>query len=156
MRSAPGRKNPDEFSTQAPDEVPEGAKRGSGSSPRCRILLAEDNEDARRAFSVRLGQMGLEVATARDGQDACDQALAALREGFPFHWILMDMQMPVVDGFEATRQLRSQGYDGPIIAMTAYATEHDRQECIRFGCDDHTSKPIDWEVLAALLAANRS
>jgi CheY-like chemotaxis protein len=119
-----------------------------------RILLAEDNEDARRAFSARLAQMGLEVATASDGQEACAQALAALSEGRPFDWILMDMQMPIVDGFEATRRLRTQGYDRPVIAMTAYATSEDREECIRFGCDEHISKPIDWDQLATLLAAH--
>jgi two-component system CheB/CheR fusion protein len=120
----------------------------------CRILLAEDNDDARRAFAARLAQMGLEVGTAKNGEEACERALASFREGRPFQWVLMDMHMPVVDGFEATRRLRSQGYDRPIIAMTAYAMEQDREECIRFGCDDHISKPIDWDHLASLLAAH--
>ena len=98
--------------------------------------------------------MKLTVATANNGQDACDLALAALNQGHPYDWILMDMQMPVVDGFEATRRLRGQGYDRPIIAMTAYATEDDRQECIRVGCNDHITKPIDWNRLAAILVAH--
>jgi CheY-like chemotaxis protein len=131
--------------------APEQGEVGRSTIARRRILLAEDNEDARRAFGARLAQMGLEVATARDGQEACDQALTALRSGRPFQWILMDMQMPVVDGFEATRRLRRAGYDLPIIAITAYALEQDREECIRFGCDGHISKPIDWDGLAALL-----
>jgi len=143
------------MSESGPDKATDRAEPGSTCSPRRRILLAEDNEDARRAFSARLGHMGLEVATARDGQEACERALSALREGSPFHGILMDMQMPVVDGFEATRRLRTQGYKGIIIAMTAYATEQDREECIRFGCDDHISKPIDWDQLTSVLAAHR-
>jgi CheY-like chemotaxis protein len=119
-----------------------------------RILLVEDNDDARNAFLPRLVRIGLKVVAAQNGQEACELALAAVEEGQPFHWILMDMQMPVVDGFEATRRLRSQGYDRPIIAMTAYAMEQDRHECLQFGCDDHISKPIDWNELTAILAAH--
>ncbi len=65
--------------------------------------------------------MGFAVSTAADGAEACRLALQALKQGRPFHWILMDMEMPVVDGYEATRRLRSQGYDRPIIAMTAHS-----------------------------------
>jgi len=125
--------------------------RGPAQLASRRILLVEDDEDALKAFAFRLSRMKLTVATAHDGQEACDLALAALNLGQPYDWILMDMQMPVVDGFEATRRLRSQGYDRPIIAMTAYAMEEDRQECLRFGCNDHITKPIDWNQLAAIL-----
>ncbi len=128
--------------------------RGAGQLAPRRILLVEDNEDALKAWAFRLTRMKLTVATANNGQDACDLALAALNQGHPYDWILMDMQMPVVDGFEATRRLRGQGYDRPIIAMTAYATEDDRQECIRVGCNDHITKPIDWNRLAAILVAH--
>jgi len=119
-----------------------------------RILLVEDNDDARNAFFPRLTRIGLKVVTAQNGKEACELALAAVEEGQPFDWILMDMQMPVVDGFEATRRLRSQGYHRPIIAMTAYAMEQDRRECLQFGCDDHITKPIDWTELTAILAAH--
>jgi PAS domain S-box-containing protein len=117
-----------------------------------RILLVEDNDDARRAFVPRLLKLGLQVEAASDGQEACDKALAALAAQSPFDWVLMDMQMPVIDGFEATRRLRSAGYDRPIIAMTAYATEQDRRDCLRFGCDGYISKPIDWNRLTTILA----
>jgi two-component system, sensor histidine kinase len=117
-----------------------------------RILLVEDNDDARNAFFSRLGKIGLKVGTAQNGQEGCELALAAVKEGQPFDWILMDMQMPVVDGFEATRRLRGQGYDRPIIAMTAYAMDQDRRECLHFGCNDHIIKPIDWNELTAMLA----
>jgi PAS domain S-box-containing protein len=116
-----------------------------------RILLVEDNDDARRAFVPRLLKLALHVEAAGDGQKACEIAMAAFASESPFDWILMDMQMPVIDGFEATRRLRSQGYDRPIIAMTAYATEQDRRDCLRFGCDDYISKPIDWNRLIAIL-----
>jgi CheY-like chemotaxis protein len=119
-----------------------------------RILLVEDNDDARNAFFPRLVKIGLKVATAHNGQEACELALAAVAQDQPFAWILMDMQMPVVDGFEATRRLRSHGYDRPIIAMTAYAMEQDRRECLQFGCDDHITKPIDWNALTAILVAH--
>jgi CheY-like chemotaxis protein len=119
-------------------------------------MLVEDNDDARNAFFARLIKFGLKVTTARNGREACELALAAVEEGHPFDWILMDMQMPVVDGFEATSRLRSQGYDRPIIAMTAYAMEQDRRECLQFGCDDHITKPIDWNQLTTILAAHFS
>ena len=61
--------------------------------------------------------------------------------------------MPVLDGYEATRTLRGAGYSRPIIAMTAHALAEDRDECLRFGCDDHIAKPVDWARLTALIAA---
>jgi len=121
-----------------------------------RILLVEDNDDARNVVSFHLKKMELDVTMARDGQEACDLALNALEEGKPYDWILMDMQMPVVDGYEATRRLRSLGYNRPIIAMTAYALEQDREECLGIGCNDHLTKPIDWNRLAAILEAHIS
>jgi CheY-like chemotaxis protein len=124
-----------------------------------RILLVEDHRDALKTFACLLTQMQLNVSTAHDGQQACELALEAHHRAQPYDWILMDMQMPVVDGYEATRRLRAQGYDRPIIAMTAYTTDEDRRECLRFGCNDHISKPIDWNQLARVLekwAAARS
>lgn len=119
--------------------------------PSRRILLAEDNPDNLRAVTLRLRQAGLDVLGVPDGQQAKDTALAAHASGRPFDVILMDMQMPVLDGFEATRLLRSEGYDRPIIALTAYAMPEDREECLRFGCDEHVSKPIDWTRLLGLI-----
>jgi two-component system, sensor histidine kinase len=120
-----------------------------------RILLAEDHDDARKAVAFRLKLMGLDVTTAADGSEACRLALEADAQGTPFDWILMDMEMPVLDGYEATRRLRDQGYRGVIIAMTAHSFEQARDECVRIGCDAQISKPIDWDNLASILDGKR-
>ena len=117
-----------------------------------RILLAEDHDDNRRALSRRLGMAGFEVTGVPHGGEAIDAALAASAEGRPFDVILMDMHMPVTDGYEATSHLRSVGYRGAIIALTADARSEDRDECLVRGCDEHLAKPVDWERLLSLIA----
>ena len=124
------------------------------SSPRlpCRVLLAEDHADNRRAISLRLGLAGLDVTAVGDGRQATAAALAATAENRPFDVILMDMHMPVTDGFEATAQLRAAGYRGAIIALTADARSEDRSECLRCGCDEHLAKPVNWDQLLSLIS----
>ena len=119
----------------------------------CRVLLAEDNADNRRAICMLLTHAGHQVSKASNGQEACDLATAALQAGEPFDVILMDMQMPIIDGFQATRMLRASGYTKPILALTAYAMAEDREECLQAGCTDHLSKPIDWNQLNRFLAS---
>jgi PAS domain S-box-containing protein len=137
-------------------EIPSGAS--EVPSPRaepprlaCRLLLAEDNRDNRRAISNLLSYAGADVTVAQDGRVAVDLALAARDQGQPFDLILMDMQMPVLDGYEATRILRREVYRGPIIALTAHAQAEDSAECLRLGCDDFISKPIAWERLFKII-----
>jgi PAS domain S-box-containing protein len=112
-----------------------------------RVLLAEGKPDTQRAMSLRLTTAGFAVTLAPQGQAAVNLALAAQTAGRPYDTILMDMQTPVLDGYEATRTLRAAGYGHPIIAITAHASSEDHDECLRVGCDDHVAKPIDWPWL---------
>lgn len=120
-----------------------------------RILLAEDNPSIQRVTALHLERLGATVALARNGQEAVEAVFAAREENRPFDVVLMDMQMPVLDGYEATRQLRAQGFPGIIFALTAYAMPEDREESLRLGCNDHLSKPIDWGKLARLIAESQ-
>ena len=118
----------------------------------CRLLLAEDGPDNQRLISLLLRKAGAEVELAENGRIALDLALAARREGRGFDLILMDMQMPVMDGYEATRQLRAEGCTAPIIALTAHAMAGDRERCLQAGCDDYISKPVERTSLLTIVA----
>lgn len=118
----------------------------------CHVLLAEDHLDIQRFIAYLLKKAGAKITLAENGKIAHDLALAARDQGTPFDLILMDMQMPVLDGYMATSQLRKAGYTGPIVALTAHAMSTDRNKCIDAGCDAYTTKPIDHENLISLVA----
>jgi CheY-like chemotaxis protein len=112
-----------------------------------RILLAEDNAVNREVAQELLGAVGLQVETAFDGARAAELALTR-----DYDLILMDVQMPVMDGLEATRAVRNgKGHATPIIAMTANAFAEDREACLASGMNDHVGKPVDPEALYAVL-----
>jgi Amt family ammonium transporter len=119
---------------------------------RGRILLAEDGLDNQRLISLLLRKAGADVSVVENGQLAVEAALAAREVGEPFDVILMDMQMPVLDGYEATRQLRALGYTGRIVALTAHAMVEDCQKCLAAGCNDYLPKPCRRHDLLEMVA----
>ena len=110
------------------------------------VLLVEDNELNREMLTRRLRRAGLEVVTAADGREA----LARMQEQQPAV-VLMDMSLPVLDGWTACRMAREdeQLRHIPIIALTAHAMEEDRVKAMNAGCDDYATKPVDFPALLA-------
>ncbi|MEX0937219.1 MAG: ATP-binding protein [Pirellulales bacterium] len=110
--------------------------------PPIRVLLVEDGETNRQFISLIVAEAGAEVVVTENGQEGVE---AAMRESFDL--ILMDMQMPVMDGYTATRLLRSQGFTMPILALTAHAMRDDEEKCRAAGCSGYLSKPVQIDQL---------
>ncbi len=143
-----------------PDPLPSQSDRcdnreAVGIAAGCRVLLAEDGPDNQRLISLLLKKAAIDVEVSENGRDACDRALRAQDEGTPFDVILMDMQMPVMDGYDATRELRRAGYTGAIIAVTANAMSTDREKCLAAGCDSYLTKPVDRQGLISAVSEYR-
>jgi len=115
-----------------------------------KILLVEDNEMNRDMLSRRLLRKGYEVAMAVDGLEGVRMAKSESPDV-----ILLDMSLPEIDGWEATRRLKSdkQTRRIPVIALTAHAMSSDRQRCMEAGCDDYDTKPVDFQRLTAKIQA---
>lgn len=107
-----------------------------------KVLLAEDSPDNQMLISRLLKLAGAAVDTASDGKEAIEKV-----NKNNYDVLLMDLQMPIMDGYEATAELRKEGYSGKIIALTAHALSEERERCLKSGFDDHLSKPINREFL---------
>ena len=115
-----------------------------------RILLVEDNEMNRDMLGRRLRRRGYEVEVAVDGQEGIERCAALMPD-----LVLMDMSLPVIDGWEATRRIKANERLRaiPIIALTAHAMSGDREAALAAGCDDYDTKPIDLERLIGKIDA---
>lgn len=112
-----------------------------------KILIVDDAKDNRVLLQHILKRTGAVIEFAHDGQQAVDAINEAIGSNSPYALVLMDMQMPVLDGYHATVQLRQQGITTPIIALTAHALDGDREHCLSAGCDEYMTKPVNKTLL---------
>jgi CheY-like chemotaxis protein len=115
------------------------------------VLVVDDRKEFCYLVSRYIQDAGGRTTAVCDGEAAIDAVEAAAKTD-PFHAVIMDIQMPGIDGYEATRRLRARGFQTPIIALTAGAMVGDREKCLEAGCDDYLTKPIDRQALIKLVA----
>lgn len=116
-----------------------------------RVLVVDDSVDNLRLVSLFLNKSGIKPDTARNGREAILMAMDS-----PYDVILMDLQMPEMDGYAATLELRTQGYSGPIIALTAHAMIEEKKKCLESGFDGHISKPINFNSLIQTISEHKA
>ena len=112
-----------------------------------KILVVDDSFDNRTLVMQFLRSVGASVEMANNGKEGVEKALTG-----KFDLVLMDLQMPVMDGYAATKELRRRGYEGPIVALTAHAMKDERRRCLEGGFNEHLSKPIDRASLSRTIA----
>jgi len=142
VRSLPQDQAETEDSTEGDIEQPPLSETGKG----LRIMLAEDNPTTQRLMSILLEQMGFDLTIVDNGQDAVE-----FLEKETVDLVLMDCQMPQMDGFKATAHLRAKGIETPVVALTAYARDEDEAHCLAAGMNDFLSKPFRQSELRAML-----
>ncbi len=129
---------------------PKAARRLTGF----RVLVVDDRPDMRYLVQTYLEEAEADVLAVADGEGALRRVQQAAERSEPFRAIVLDMQMPGLDGYETARRLRTKGYPGRIVAVTANAMKGDREQCLAAGCDDYVTKPIDRvELLNAVAMA---
>ncbi len=122
----------------------------AGELSEVRILLVEDSPDNQALISIFLNRAGARVDIASDGQQGVNMALAG-----EYELILMDVQMPIMDGFGAVKELRSKNYQKPIVALTAHAMKEERDRCLGAGFSDFISKPVNRDDLVNKILSHR-
>lgn len=142
--------------SRQPEVAPTGDSEKNAPQPAVRasrrVLVAEDGPENRRFMALVLQRAGAEVTLAENGREAVDKAVSLRQEGASFDLVLMDMQMPVMDGREAVRRLRDEGCTSLIVAVTGHGERHEQRACLDAGCDRYVQKPLDRETLLKLLA----
>jgi CheY-like chemotaxis protein/HPt (histidine-containing phosphotransfer) domain-containing protein len=136
---------PHETVAVAREAVGDGS--GAWQFPPARVLVVDDGDETRELLQLVLEEVGLEVEGAENGRVGVDRA-----QSERFDVILMDMQMPVMDGYTATSTLRQQGVETPIVALTANAMKGFERECMEAGCTAYLTKPVDLDALVEELA----
>jgi len=141
---------------KTPDTTLEHSLAGEGTSGKSQvkagdlqnlnILLVEDNADLQDLGLINLEELGAYVELASNGKQAVEKALSG-----NFDIVLMDLQMPILNGYEATKQLRGLGYDKPIIALSAHAMSDSKVKSLEAGCNEHLNKPINWRQTVSRL-----
>lgn len=127
--------------------VPQPETAAAETGPKGSVLVVDDNDINRQVAGALLRSLGWQVEVAKNGSEAVE-----LMTGARYDLVLMDMQMPVLDGLAATRVIRASGDETPIVGLTANAFQSDRDACLEAGMNDHLAKPVTREKLAHLLA----
>lgn len=155
VRSAPGKGSTFTLTVAAVGAEAESGGESDGPQVRTgpvdlaglRVLLVDDADDTARLHALVLSRAGADVRVCSNGEEAIARVESALRGGAGFDVVLMDVQMPVMSGLEATRLLRERGIGVPVIALTANAMREDERQCLESGCDGYLSKPVAREEL---------